>query len=425
MDKINFEKDTWEIINTYFNENKYFLTNHQIESFNDFISSKIPLTIKQFNPLIIYKEKDKGNNYKYEIRIYFGGYDSNEINISKPVIYEKENNSQIKQMYPNEARLKNMTYSSSLSCNIDIDFIIRKSDGEEKISKRLENINIGKIPIMLHSNYCILKNQPKKMLEEMGESPYEKGGYFVIKGKEKVILSQEKMAVNKLYMAKNSEDSIYSYSVEIKSVPETTFQLPKTNSVRIIKSDNTILVTIPNIKKSVPLFILFRALGIETDKEIIEYIFPDIDNSQELIEKLYPSIIETGPIFTQSDALDYLATLTRYLSVKHLQYILKVDFLPHIDSIKAKIFFLGYMVNKLVRMSQKMIQPTDRDSFSFKRIDLPGFLLAELFREYYEEFQSRCASAIDHQYNQNKVLYKGDNIVDIMEFGNIPGCRQP
>ena len=113
MDKINFEKDTWEIINTYFNENKYFLTNHQIESFNDFISSKIPLTIKQFNPLIIYKEKDKGNNYKYEIRIYFGGYDSNEINISKPIIYEKENNSQIKQMYPNEARLKNMTYSSS------------------------------------------------------------------------------------------------------------------------------------------------------------------------------------------------------------------------------------------------------------------------------------------------------------------------
>ena len=423
MDKINFEKDTWKIINTYFNDNKYFLTNHQLESFNDFISSKIPQTINQFNPLTIYKERDQGNNYKYEIRLYFGGYRGNEINISKPVIYDKDNTMPIKQMYPNEARLKNLNYSSSLNCNIDVDFIIRDSTGENKISKKLENINIGKIPIMLHSNYCILNGQPKKILEEIGESPYEQGGYFIIKGKEKVILSQERMAINKLYLSKGNSDSLYSYNVEIKSVPEKTFQLPKSNGVRMLENDNTIVVTIPNLKKNVPLFVLFRALGIETDKEIIEYIFPDIKESSDLMEKLRPSINQTGPIFSQSDALDYLATLTRYYTIHQVHYILKNDFLPHIDNMRGKTFYLGYMVNKLVRMSENMISPTDRDSFAFKRIDLPGFLLAELFREFYEEFQLKCQSTIDHQYNQNKVLYKGSNISNILDFDDMPANK--
>ena len=419
MEKINFEKDTWKIINAYFNDNKYFLTNHQIESFNDFISSKIPLTIKQFNPLRIYKEKDKSGFYKYEIHLYFGGYKGNEINISKPVIYSKDNKIKSKQMYPNEARLKNLTYSSSLNCNIDIDFIIRNSSGDmKKISKKLENINIGKIPIMLHSNYCILNNQAKKMLEEMGESPFEQGGYFIIKGKEKVILSQERMAMNKLYLVKKKSESVYSYVVEIKSVPEKTFQPPKTNGIKILESDKTIVVSIPNIKKNIPLFILFRALGIETDKEIIEYIFPNIEDSQFLIEKLRPSIHQSGPIFSQKEAIKYITTLTRFRTEEHLKFILTTDFLPHIEEMDSKKFYLGYMVNQLLKMSENIIEPTDRDSFAFKRIDLSGFLLAELFREYYEEFQFKCSRAIDKEYNYNPNIYQGDSLANLIDFQN-------
>ena len=432
MDKINFERDTWKIIDTYFNDNKYFLTNHQIDSFNDFISSKIPLTIKQYNPLIIYKDQKPDGSYKYEIHIYLGGYDGEQINISKPVIYDENNSyilsgedkqmikgSKIKQMYPNEARLKNLTYSSSLNCNVDIDYFIKgSSEDKNKISVHLENINIGKIPIMLHSNYCILNNQPKKMLEEMGESPYEQGGYFIVKGKEKVVLSQERMAMNKLYLAKKNSDSVYSYVVEIKSVPEKTFQPAKSNGVKIVESDNTIVVSIPNIKKNIPLFILFRALGLETDKEIIEYIFPEIDESQNLIDKLRPSINDSGPIFNQIDAINYLSTLTRFRTVEQLQFILQTDFLPHIDNQKSKIFYLGYMTNQLLKLSHGLIKPTDRDSFSFKRIDLSGFLLAGLFREYYEDFQFQCSRAFDKQYNENKVLYQNENISNIINISN-------
>lgn len=417
--KFNFEEETWKIINTYFNENQYFLTSHQIDSFNDFISSKIPLTIKQYNPLTIYKEKDQTGNYKYEIHLYFGGYSGNEINISKPVLYEKENETNIRQMYPNEARLKNLTYSSSLTCNINIDFVMRDSSGnKEIITKKLDNINIGKIPIMLHSKYCILQGQPTKMLEEMGESPFEQGGYFIVKGKEKVILSQERMAMNKLYLVKKKNDSLYTHSVEIRAVPEKTFQPPKLNGVKILESDNTILVSIPNIKKNIPLFILFRALGLETDKEIIEHIFPDIEDSQLLIEQLRPSIYQTGPILSQTDAIEYLKTLTRFRTKEHLKLILDNDFLPHIDNNRSKIFYLGYMVNQLLKMSNGIINPTDRDSFSFKRIDLSGFLLAELFREYYEDFQFKCSRVIDKEYNYNPNLYQRENLANLIDFQN-------
>jgi DNA-directed RNA polymerase II subunit RPB2 len=415
-----FEEETWKVINQYFNDNKYFLTNHQIESFNDFISSKIPLTIKQFNPLQIYKEKDsKTGDYKYEINIYFGGYDGDQINISKPIIYDKNNANPIKQMFPNEARLRNLNYSSSINCNIDIDFFIKDSGTKTKISKRLENINIGKIPIMLHSNYCILNNQPSKLLLELGESQFEQGGYFIINGKEKVIISQERMAVNKLYLAKKNSDSIFSYVSEIKSVPEKTFQIPKTISVKMLATNNTILVSIPNINKNVPLFILFRALGLESDKEIIEHIFPDYTDEiiQTIVQKLRPSINETGPIFCQKDALNYLATLTRFRTVEHIQYILINDFLPHINSTKGKIFYLGHMVNQLLKMTEHIIKPTDRDSFSFKRVDLPGFLLAEIFREYYLEFLQTCREGF-RMFNFNKNLYGGENIVNIVDGSN-------
>merc|ERR1711871_775648 len=236
----------------------------------------------------------------------------------------------------------------------------------------------------------------------------------IIKGKEKVILSQERMAMNKLYLTKKNSDSVYSYAVDIKSVPEKTFQPAKNNGVKIVDSDNTIVVSIPNIKKNVPLFILFKALGIETDKEIIEYIFPDTEESQSLIEKLRPSIYQTGPILSQKDAIKYITTLTRFRTEEHLRFILMTDFLPHIEEMESKKFYLGYMVNQLLKMSENIIKPTDRDSFAFKRIDLSGFLLAGLFREYYEDFHFRCSRAIDKEYNYNPNLYQGENIANLI-----------
>ena len=108
-------------------------------------------------------------------------------------------------MYPNIARLKGYTYGkSSILCNIGVRFI----DNEKNTVtvKNFEKINIGTITIMIKSKLCILNGLDDMRLSELGECPYDQGGYFIIKGKEKVFLSQEKKINNILYINSTSDE---------------------------------------------------------------------------------------------------------------------------------------------------------------------------------------------------------------------------
>ena len=95
-------------------------------------------------------------------------------------------------MFPNEARLKNLTYKTCVYCNIGVKYIFHGKDKKPDVIRNFKKENIGCIPIMIHSKLCILNNLDPIKLTEMGECPYDQGGYFIIKGKEKVFLSQEK-----------------------------------------------------------------------------------------------------------------------------------------------------------------------------------------------------------------------------------------
>ena len=420
--EFDYTKFTWNVIDRYFKDNNKYLTKHHIDSYNDFILNKIPTIIKQSNPLRIFKGYD-GKNYKYEIRIYFGCENGDKIYVSKPVICEeRESVISTKQMYPNEARLKNLNYSLSISCDIEIQFRINDGGTYRNMEKKVfERINIGKIPVMLHSNFCVLSTLPKNVLQEVGECPFEQGGYFVIKGKEKVIVSQERMSANKLYLAETPKHPVCSHIAEIKSVKEGGFTTARPATIRLLRNNETIEVLIPNLRKSIPLFIVFRALGVETDKEILEYIFYNLDKKyNNIFNFVRKTVSSVGPIYSQQSALYYLATLTKIKTLSNVLYILKNDFLPHSgENFINKAYYLGYMVNRLLLMKFKIIQPTDRDSFSFKRVDLSGFLLAELFREYYQQFQGKTSKTIDHIYNYNNVLYQNENIRNIVNEGNI------
>ena len=129
--EFNYDKDTWNIIDNYFKMNPYYLTKHHLDSYNDFILNKIPLTVSQYNPQKLYKEIIKegveppeGNKglFKYETEIYYGGLDGSKIYIGRPILYKniEGEDSKKKALYPNEARLRNITYSSYLFCDIFI-----------------------------------------------------------------------------------------------------------------------------------------------------------------------------------------------------------------------------------------------------------------------------------------------------------------
>ena len=196
--KINLEKDTWEVIKSYFKQNNgKELIRHQLDSFNVFMKHNIPNIIMQSNPLVVYHEfHEEHNKYKYEIQIRF-----KDPYFTESIITENDGSSF--KMTPNIARLRNFTYAAPLHIDVEVKYIEKHGDAFEKTNEKinlLRNITIGKIPIMLSSDFCILNNKDNVSRREHGECEYDHGGYFIINGNEKAVVPQEKIADNKLYI---------------------------------------------------------------------------------------------------------------------------------------------------------------------------------------------------------------------------------
>ena len=245
-EKINLNEikklNEWDIIETYFRDNPNYKSQHQIDSFNEFIYSKtngIEYIIKRENPQIIYKEATGDDNYRYQINLFYGETlnDDGTINdkiidnifVSSPIEYSEKKST---YMYPNIARLKGFTYGSSIYCNIGV--IFKDNETDEITIKNFPKINIGLMPIMVKSKLCILNDLDDIRLKELGECPYDQGGYFIINGKEKVILSQEKKINNILYINFNSESNIkIPIQAVLKSISKEGFQSSRTNVIAL------------------------------------------------------------------------------------------------------------------------------------------------------------------------------------------------
>lgn len=409
---MNYFEDTWQVIDTYFKDNPYFLTKHHLESWNDFVSNRIINTIKVLNPYIILKNQDNGR-IQHEINIYVGGLEGNDIFLTKPTIYE---NGEQRIMYPNEARIRDLTYQTEIYANIIVRYITKEADEGGKIEEKIfNNVKIGAFPIMLHSKLCCLYDQPFDIRREMGECPYDQGGYFIVDGKEKIIVAQERIALNKLFINKSKDDA-FSHQAMVRCISEDNPLFPKTIHLYVARENskydytrvkkigrlpNSITITCPNINKEIPIFILFRALGIESDKEILEYILYDINNpkNEALIEFLRYSILDANKVVTQMDALGYLTPYVEYNSIDKVKHVLVNDLFPNVGhEFRNKALFLGHLLNKLVRTVLGIISESDRDNYVYKRVDISGFLIGNLFRDYYNQFRNTVRSLLDKQY---------------------------
>ena len=335
-------------------------------------------------------------------------------------------------MYPNEARLRNMTYGITIHYDVDVDFIFYNGDEKKTHSIVLDKIYLGRFPIMLQSELCILNTMTKEVRFNAGECRNDYGGYFIIDGKEKLIIPQEKFADNMLYIRKYKEDEIYSFSAEIRSVSEDSSKPIRTTSVKVVApspelSNNQIVVSVPNVKKPVPLFILMRALGIISDKDIIKTCILDLDKNESMVDLFIPSVHDANKIFTQQNALEFMAELTKRGTVSNVIEILSDFFLPHIGELNFldKAYFVGYMVYRLLKVYTKEEKPTDRDNFRYKRIELTGSLIYDLFREYYLIQKKDIARKIDEEYYYHKGAYKEDDTLSRKEKQSLKKKIQP
>jgi DNA-directed RNA polymerase II subunit RPB2 len=408
------EDISWKLIDKYFKENPDNLVAHHLDSYNEFFKNGINRIFRENNPIRFIERLEEGESAdkRNECLLYLGGRNGENIYFGKPIIYDDNN---AHYMFPNDARLRNMTYGITIHYDVDVDFIYYVGNEKKEHSMVLNKIYLGRFPIMLQSDLCILKSLTKDVRFNMGECRNDYGGYFIIDGKEKVIISQEKFADNMLYIRKNKEDDIYSHSAEIRSVSEDTSKAIRTTAIKIIApspsyTNNQIVVAVPNVRKPVPLFILMRALGVVSDKDIIRYCLLDIEKNSNYVDLFIPSIHDANKVFNQKTALEYIASFTKRGTISSVMEILSDYFLPHIGELNFldKAYFVGYMVFRLLKVYTKEEKPTDRDNFRFKRIELTGSLIYDLFREYYLIQKKAITQKIDEEYYYHKGEYKDD-----------------
>ena len=345
-----------DIIESYFKDKHLErLVKHQLESYNNFVGYQIIKTIEMFNPVNIKSEQDydpKSGKYALEIYITFENF-----HIYRPQIHE--NNGATKLMFPQEARLRNFTYAASMTIDMNIKYIVRTGEDLENAStfyKNLPKIHIGKLPIMLKSNICVLNQY--KYVEHIytGECKFDAGGYFIINGSEKTVLGQERAAENRVYCFNVSKNNTkYTWTAEINSIPDFKCISPK-KTVLMVSSKNNgfgypIFVQIPRIKQPIPLFIVFRALDIISDKDICDHILLKIDADQNkiMLDSLQASIIDSNKYLTKEECIRYITGFALYTPInmdketgarKKLEFtldILKNDLFPHCHNIQQKL----------------------------------------------------------------------------------------
>lgn len=321
-----------------------------------------------------------------------------QLKMGRPVFQEATG--EASPLLPNQARLRNLTYSSPLYCEMIKTEIRRPDDGEEIVEEEEPRmIFIGRVPMMLRSKYCFLSTlSSDQRMNELGECHVDQGGYFVINGSEKVLIAQERMSANHVFVFKKGQGSSkVAYSAEVRSASDGPNRPATSVQVKLMSNGkgkdglagSTIVATLPNIRQDIPIVILFRALGCSNDKEVMSHICYDLADD-ELMTAVMPSIEVAQVIQGTEAAQDFIAkrgttiSVSRESRIKYARDLLQIELLPHIGTDGAsemkKSFYLGYMVNKLLHVALGRQAEDDRDHYGNKRLDLAGPLMTQLFR---------------------------------------------
>lgn len=388
---------------------KNFIFRHLHNSFDKFIDEDLK----------IFLENHKNHTFSEIMTfttLYVYYFKLENIRIQEPML-----DNGVEPLFPSVARHNNLTYSVKVFADVTQyqDTIDISSD--EKTTKKCgnteQNILVAIIPLMIRSKYCTLTMN--KGIDK-NECDYDPGGYFLVKGNEKVVICQDTPIYNKpqVYMKKDS--GLY-VQVNSKSYNSGVIQ---PLAIRI-KKDFELLVKVP-ILNEVNVMILIKALGIESDRNIINYTTFD-ENDTDMVDIIRASLESCkndkgNKITTQEEALDYLISKMKIINkminetdkdVKHAQKkkfllsLLETKLLPHVDENKTgklinKAYYIGYMINRLIRVHLGRLQTDDRDSYVNKRIDLPGDLMFELYKQQHKKMMSECGKYFGQRNKSNE-----------------------
>ena len=392
------------------------LVKHQIDSYNDFLCNKLDKIVRGYNPIKIVSDYNTTrNDYNQKLFLYI-----EEPHFTKPM-YKKQDGTEI-TMTPNMARLDNLTYATDLYVNVRISMEIYNVDEHtvETKNKKLHDIFIGKMPVMVGSKACILTVIPDELLNS--ECKYDTGGYFIVNGNEKVLINQDRIKENYVLIFKPANNSDHIHA-EIRSTNTISYLPAKTISLSMSTKSNhmgrVIRLNTSFLKSEIPVFVMFRALGVETDYDIIHHIVYDTSkpNMKNIIEELRACCEDAAGIYTKSDAMDVLLrnitgniknTKTLYI----VESMLNNDFIPHVSTQKRKALYLGHMIYKILSIYLGYERYDNRDSYINKRIDTPGILLSSLFRQCFGKIVKDLKTNIESEILRWRA--NNSNVADIV-----------
>jgi len=335
------------------------VSKQHLNSFDEFIEKGLQEIIDEIGDIEI-----ENAEYPYKIRL-----DKIKLNAARMM----ELDGSITHITPAEARLRNVSYVCPLMMGANI-----IEDGKILESRP---IHVGDLPVMVRSHACKLYGFNEQKLIEYGEDPQDPGGYFIINGSERVIVGLEDLSYNKIIVdeekvggKKVHKAKVYSSIVGYRAKLEL-----------IMKDDGMIVAKIPGSPVDIPVIVLMRALGLETNQEISSFV----SSVQEIHDQLEGSFEKAGDVTSPKDAVSYISKriapgMLEEFQIKRAETLLDWGLLPHLgkhpENRKEKAQFLGEAACKLLELKLGWIQPDDKDHYGNKVIKFAGEMLADLFR---------------------------------------------
>ncbi len=348
---------------------------HQLDSFNDFIDNRLQNIVDDIGVI----EPDVAELGDFKIKL-------GKVRVGKPSIREADGS--VREILPSEARLRDLTYAAPI--------FVEMTSVVNGIEENIEELYIGDVPIMIKSKHCGIHGLDEDELVEHGEDPTDPGGYFVINGTERVLVLVEEIASNRLIVEDGKKDKTKGRLNSERSgfIQRHTFEK---------KMDGPTKVSFASVRR-MPVVVLMKALGLDTDKEIMDTI-----REESIMDDVYAEI--TGVDVTdKKDALDYIGRFMKvqeeYREQRATQMIDRY-LLPHIGQdekdreVKAK--FLGKCMENIL-VAQETGEFDDIDHYMNKRIKLAGDLIEMLFRSI---LLGRWGLITRINYNLQKLAKRG------------------
>jgi DNA-directed RNA polymerase beta subunit len=394
-----------ELVDAFFDERT--VATHHVDSYNDFLNNRLQGIINRISvgegdpePGIVDTDIE---GYKVKL---------GSARIGHPIVKEADGSTRL--LTPMEARLRNLSYDAPMY----LEFV----PVIEGVEHEPEEVRIGSMPAMVQSQICNIRKgnleehegneltdgEYKDRLRELQEDPLDPGGYFIVNGTERVLVSSEDLAQNRVLVEHNKR---YGRQVPVAKV----FSQREGYRALVIvemQKDQTLNVSVPSSSGQVPLVVLLRGLGMESDEDIVNAIVTDDEMMPYVLANIEDST-EEHEVTDREEAMEFLGNrlaggqAKEYRS-RRVESMMDRNLLPHLgrepEARMKKAIYLGRMARSVLELELGRIEPDDKDHYANKRLQLAGDLMEDLFRVAFNGLAKDLKYQLERAHSRNREL---------------------